>query len=530
MKKIAFKSYLLILSLLVLAGVSSCTKDLDVTPIDPSITQTFDQDAVFTKIYASMALTGQEGPSGTPDLDASYVDEGTSAFVRLIWNFNELCTDEAMCSWGDPGIPEMNFCQWTASHEQLKGLYARLYFIVTLTNHFLEQTDGQTDDVSVKQRAEARFIRALSYSYLLDFFGNVPFATTVSTELPEQIQRADLYSWILDELTEIEPDMYEPKTAPYYRADKVANWLLQARLYLNAEVYTGTADWADAATYAKKVIDSEYTLCPSYEQLFMADNAGTIDGSTVNQAPDEIILPIAADGIKTYSYGSTLFLIASTHTSGMTDWGTTEGWGGNRARAALVKKFFPDGSIPSDADQTDLRDAANDDRAMLFAEDRTVDIEKSTIFKQGLSVFKWTNIRADGADASDSKWVDTDMPLMRAAEAYLTYAEAVLRGASTIDDYTALQAVNALRIRANAGQKTTIDLDGLLDEWSREFYFEGRRRTDLIRYGYFGGSSYNWDWKGGTASGTQFSAFYDLMPIPSVDLNANPNLTQNDGY
>ena len=529
MKKITIKSYLFILSLLVFAGISACTNDLDVTPIDPSVTQTFDQDAVFTKIYASMALTGQEGPAGTPDLDADYVDEGTSAFVRLIWNFNELSTDEALCSWGDPGIPEMNFCKWTASHEQLKGLYARLYFIVTLTNHFLEQTEGQTDDTSVKQRAEARFVRALSYYYLIDFFGNVPFTTTVSTELPAQIGRADLYSWIITELQEIEPDMYDAKAAPYYRADKVADWLLLSRLYLNAEVYTGTADWTNAAKYAKKVIDSGYSLCPTYEQLFMADNAGNIDGST-NLAPNEIILPIAADGIKTYSYGSSLFLIASTHTSGMNDWGTTEGWGGNRARAALVKKFFADGSIPSNADQTDLREAANDDRAMFFADGRTVDIEKTTVFKQGLSVFKWRNIRADGGASNDTKWVDTDVPLMRSAEAYLTYAEAILRGASEIDGYTALSAVNALRSRANANQLTTLDLNGVLDEWSREFYFEGRRRTDLIRFGDFGGSSYSWDWKAGVAAGTQFSSIYNLMPIPSVDLNSNPNLTQNNGY
>jgi hypothetical protein len=505
---------------------------LNVTPIDPSVTQEFDQEAVFAKIYASMALTGQQGPAGIPDLDSDYIDEGTSAFVRLIWNLNDLNSDEAICSWGDPGIPEMNFCQWTSSHDQIKGLYARLYFIVTLSNHFLEETDGLTDDTSVKERAEARFIRALSYYYLLDFFGNVPFTTVVSTEAPEQIQRADLYAWIESELLDLEENMYDVKAAPYYRVDKAANWLLLSRLYLNANIYTGTAQWDNAAIYAKKVIDSGYTLASKYEYLFMADNAGSIDGSSINDAPNEIILPIAADGIKTYSYGSSLFLIASTHTSGMPDWGTTEGWGGNRARAALIEKFFPDGVAATDSAtlSTGLPALADDDRALFYGYERTLDIETYTTFKEGYSVTKWKNIRADGEDTNDTKWTDTDVPFMRATEAYLTYAEAVLRNGATVDGYTALEAVNVVRTRANATPKTTIDLDDLLDEWSREFYFEGRRRSDLIRYDYYGGSTYNWDWKGGTAAGTQFNEFYNLMPIPSADMSANSNLVQNEGY
>jgi hypothetical protein len=119
---------------------------------------------------------------------------------------------------------------------------------------------------------------------------------------------------------------------------------------------------------------------------------------------------------------------------------------------------------------------------------------------------------------------------MRAAEAYLTYAEAVVRGASPIDGYTALQAINEIRERSNARQLTNIDKDGILDEWAREFYFEGRRRTDLIRYGYFTGSSYNWDWKGGVPNGTALPSYLNIMPIPADDLNANDNLKQNPGY
>ena len=138
-------------------------------------------------------------------------------------------------------------------------------------------------------------------------------------------------------------------------------------------------------------------------------------------------------------------------------------------------------------------------------------------------------LRADGGATSDPKFPDTDVPFLRAAEAYLTFAEAALRGGGSPSE--ALAAVNALRERAGASPLNNIDLNTVLDEKAREFFFEAQRRTDLIRYGYFGGSStYNWDWKGGSAGGAQFDKNYNLLPIPASDLNANPNLVQNPGY
>ena len=522
-RNIKYKAAVLVVLLAV--GLStSCVSDLDVEPIDPSVTQTFEQDGVFAKIYATLALTGQEGPAGRGDVDG--IDEGTSAFVRLIWNLNELTTDEAICSWGDPGIPEMNFNRWSSSHDQITGVYGRFYFNVTLCNHFLEQTEGMTDDKTVKQRAETRFLRALNYFYLMDFFGSVPFTEVVAIEAPKQISRADLFDYVEKELTECEADMYDPKQAPYYRADKAANWLLKSRLYLNAEVYTGTPKWNEAATYAKKVMDSAYKLNPEYTHLFMGDNSG----SNVNKAPQEIILPIAADGIKTRSWGSSLFLIASTRTSGMPNWASTEGWGGNRARASLVKKFFPDGNIPANAYVTPTTTGPAQKRALFFVDpnDRTLEIEKVEIFKQGYSVMKYNNVRADGASPSDTQFPDMDVPFLREDEAYLTFAEAPLRAGGSSD--AAMTALNALRTRANAPIFTSINLDRVLDEKAREFYFEGHRRTDLIRYGYYGGGDYNWDWKGGSPSGTKFSEIYNLFPIPSTDMNSNKNLVQNPGY
>jgi len=524
MKLRYLKSFLPVAALTLALSVTSCVGDLDVTPIDPSTTMTFNQNEVFTKIYATMGLTGQEGPAGSGDVDG--IDEGTSDFVRLIWNLNEMPTDEAQCNWGDVGIPELNHAAWGASHSQITGLYFRLYFDITLCNFFLEQTDGMTDENSVAQRAEARFIRALNYYYLIDMFGNVPFVTKVSLEKPQQADRATLFDFIETELIAAEANMVAPRTNTYGRADKAAAWLLLARLYLNAEVYTGTAHWAEAATYADKVMKSGYTLCATYKHLFMADNSG----STVNKATDEIILPILQDGITTKNYGGALFLIASTHKDDMPSYGTTEGWAGNRCRPQLMEKFFPNSDAPN-VDVADMVVAAKDDRALFYGKDRILSIDDESKFVNGFSCAKYSNIRADGGPTNDSKFVDMDVPFMRVAEANLIFAEATLRANNGTSNQAVRDAINALRTRANANTESSYTLSSILDEWSKEFAFEGRRRSDLIRFGKFGGNSdYVWQWKGGTKAGTNFSANYNLFPIPTNDLNSNSNLVQNPGY
>ena len=523
--KINKKFHLYLASLVVAIGLTSCVQDLDIQPIDPSVVQTFSEPEVFTKVYAAWALTGQQGAAGNNDIDID--DEGRFSLYRTLWVTQQLPTDETVCAWGDIEVVTMNRSAFTSTNPALKGLYARLYFVVTIANHYLEQTNASADDATIKvKRAEVRYLRALAYYYLMDVFGNVPFTTEVKADAPTQIKRADLYTWIETELKEVEPVLSAPKQAPYYRIDKAAAWMLFARMYLNAQVYTGTPKWNEAAIYADKVMKSGYTLATNYKYLFMADNAGTNDGSTVNDAPKEIIFPIAADGVKTKNWGSSIFVINSTRTTGMPTWGTTGGWGGNRARVKLIRKFFP-GDVP---EAEDLSAAANDNRAMFSSKERTLNISDVTIFKEGISVQKFWNLRADGKPTSDMEFPDTDIPFMRAAEAYLTYAEAVVRGATPIGGYSALQAVNAVRARAKASVLVAVDKDVILDEWSREFYFEGRRRTDLIRYGYFTGSVYNWDWKGGVANGTSLPAYLNLMPLPADDLNANSNLEQNPEY
>jgi len=496
-------------------NTTSCVGDLDVTPIDPNIDVNFDQDANFAKIYSGLALTGNQGPAGQPDI--ADTDEGASGLMRMMFNINELTTDEAICAWtGDVDVFPLNYTRFTPSNGVVLNMFNRLYTQIAQCNNFLIQTAGMEDEKTALQRAEVRFIRALDYYYLVDLYGNVPFVdeeTGIGAYIPERITRSDLFNYIEQELKEIEPLMASPRTNLYGRADQAAAWMLLSRLYLNAEVYTGTARWADAATYAKRVMDAGYSLEPNYEDMFKADN----------HTSPEMIMPVCYDGVNARAYSGAFFVSSSLSGDMNTEenFGTKEAWGGNRARVALVQKFAYDGDLSN----------VRDERAMFWTDGRTLEIEKPSEFTEGYSVIKFSNLTKAGAIGSDPnrQFPDTDFPLFRLAEAHLTFAEATLRAGGSTSE--ALSAINALRNRANAGtiSESDLTLDFILDEKAREFFFEAQRRVDLIRFNKYT-SNYIWDWKGGVPAGTSVSSHLSLLPIPSSQLSANTNLVQNPGY
>lgn len=530
-------------------GVTSCINDLNISPIDPQADGSFDQQGVFVKGYAMLGLTGQKGIAGSADLDGQ--DEGESGFYRTTFNCNELPSDECLWAWQDnQDIPQFTNINWNSSSQRTEWVYVRLGYNITQYNFFLDQTEGKTDEETLRQRAEIRFLRALHYWYFLDLFGKAPFKEHFNNELPVEKKGTELYAYIQNELNEIENNMYEPRQAPFGRADKAANWLLRARLYLNAGVYTGQNDYAKAEEYAGKVINSGYKLCDNYAELFMADNDENPN------AMQEIILTIRQDGVKTRNYGGSVYLVCATRIAGMPRMGTTNGWSCIFARAAMVQKFFPDLTkvpvlpddveIPNEGLDTDAQidafdaqyglrtediiKAAGDDRAMLYSGvgggKRKLQTDAITGFTNGLSIVKWQNYRSDGKPVSHTEFPDTDIPLFRLAEAYLTRAEALFR-----QDKDATADINELRSRANCTRKVeTVTEQELIDEWSREFYMEGRRRSDLIRFGMFTTDKYVWDWKGGTMNGTPVASHYNVFPIPVSDLNNNPNMSQNPNY
>ena len=528
------KNILPVATLMLALGFASCTDDLDVTPLDDSRQTTYDADALFTKCYAVLALEGNGGADDSSDIDG--MDGGMSGFFRQMWNSNELTTDEAICRWGDPGISEFNTNAYGPDHPMLNGYYSRLTTAINFANTYLS-AEGDKDET---RAAEVRFLRAFEYYMLMDAFGNVPFST-IPLATPSRKTRAEMYEWIENELLEIEPMLSEAKAKKstdvgYGRVDKAAAWFLLMRLYLNAEVYTGTAQWAKAATYAKKVMDSPYRLhtkgsadgiWSAYRMLFMGDNGET-------DAAYECVFPLMADGVWATGYANAFFVIASTFSGDMhenpldpsvTNGSSDGNWAGNRARPQLVRKFIPNDDAP-ELTAYEMALVMGDDRALFNNIGHTLSTKENKEFEDGYAVAKYVSFRSDGTLPHASKFTDTDVFLFRVAEAYLTYAECLLRQGQPSE---AVKYVNIIRERANASKLQALTLDVMLDEWSREFYFEGRRRVDLIRFGKFGGNNdYNWEWKGGAFAGTNFEAYKNIFAIPHNQVRGA--IIQNPGY
>lgn len=502
---------------------------------NPQQTTEADYDGILNKIYGNLALTGLTGPHGNSDLPSD-IDEGMSVFMRVVWYANELPSDEVLCAWlSDAGIPEFNRGTWGDNHALLRGIYYRCMFGITLSNFFLDNAPSSLDEYSLKV-AEVRFMRALYYFYLIDMFGNPPFVTHVTAEAPQQGSRKEVFDFIESELKDIigegeGTDVLAPaKSVKYGRADIVAGYMLLMRLYLNAEVYTGTARWQEARTYAEKAINSSYELSTvslngytGYQLLFMGDN-------DTNGAQKEIVFPILFDGELTQSWGG-VFLVAGTVNAddiAAYPTGISANWAGIRVKKYFAEKWFPNDDAP-EGTPADLTVAAGDDRCLLMTKGHQLEIDIEDKFEQGYGYIKFLNTHADGSETHNAEHTDYDFPLFRLAEAYLSYAEADARINGGNVSATGLEYIKALRIRAHANSNISLfTLADIEDEWSREFGFEGRRRMDMIRFGNFAGSRRIWI--GGTAAGGTLPEYRNIFPLPSSDRIANPNLVQNPNY
>ena len=731
MKKISI--YYLFLLLPMLMVVPACFNDLDTVPIDDDVVTSanvyLDTTAyrkVLAKLYAGLAVSGQQGPSGQPDI--SGIDEGFGQYVRGLWYHQELTTDEAVIGWNDQTIKDFHYQTWDANDVFINAFYSRIFYQISLCNEFLrETTESKLNDRGVSSslraeigqyRSEARFLRALSYWHALDHFRNVPFVTEndiVGAFFPKQISKEDLFLYIESEIKDIETTLAAANANEYGRADQGAAWMLMAKLYLNAEVYTGLPRYGDCLTYCEKVIGAGYTLDPEYRNMFLADNHNS----------SEFIFSVAFDGLNTQTWGGTTFIVHAPVGGSMNpaDFGVDGGWGGVRVTPSIVDKFpsigsgnvivapnpgntsYPvlyvpgsyqdpawdptntttvlasanvdgkyegylnfasdaqfkitdgpswdvnygdtgaDGTLDAggdnltatagfwkidvdlntltytllktnwgvigsataggwDSDQDLTYDAetgawvavldlnpgeikfrANDDwglnygddgadalleqgaanivianagtykvslfldkpdhtysieltsfdrRSMFYTTGQQKDIDDISEFTHGYAVTKWSNKTSTGQTGSNLVHVDTDFPIFRLGDTYLMYAEAVLRGGGG-SLATARNYINELRARAYGGSTGNIDegeisLDFILDERVRELLWEGHRRTDLVRFGKFTSGDYLWQWKGGVRDGVAVSPNYNIFPIPSADIGANPTLDQNPGY
>lgn len=519
MKNIRYKinSKWLVVAAFMVIGFSSCTDDLVKNPTnDKNSEQQFSTVEGYKQAMISTYSTLVYGP-----------------FLRFFWQMQEQTTDEAVNTWNDQGEAVYHQLNWSADVPCVGNVYSAMLSTITYSNNFIKESTAEkiakrgfntTDAATISRfNAEMRFIRAYSYWVLMDLYANPPFPTeeNVGGEAPKQILRKDLFSFIESELKAIEPQLADARTNEYGRADKAAAWSLLARIYLNAYVYTGIERNTDAVTYSKKVINANYSLEKNSHWLLLGDN---------HLNTNEFIFTLNYDNALTRTWNGTNFLALGAANIPESINGLSGSWNNFRMTQQLADLF------PS-------ADTLIDKRAQFFTTGQKKEVTDMGVSTDGYSSYKYRNLTRSGnkivQNNSFNNLSDIDFPIFRLAEIYFTYAEAVLRGGSGGDVSTALSYINKLRGRAYANNPASsvgniaasqLNLNFILDEKAREMYWEAQRRTDLIRYNRLTSADYLWAWKGNVIGGTGVDSKYNIFPLPTSDLLANPNLKQNANY
>ena len=520
-------------------SLASCTKDLDITPKDDQTLlgeEFFENESSYKEllagVYANLSLTGIDGPTTSNIIG---LDAGTSQFGRTLLYLQTLSADQMIWSYeNDGGVAGIQRNNWTDQNPLILGMFSRTHATVAFANNFLRETTADklnsrnvsdaTRSEIVTYRAEARLLRAMSYYYMMDLFGQANFVTEEDAinSIPVAANRAELFDYVESELKAIEGDLMPAKSNEHARADQAVASMILAKIYLNAEVYIGQSKYDECVAELNKIMAGGYSLAPDYMLNFMADN-------NTNAATNEIIFPLVSDGTTTQNYGPTTVMIngsvGSIEENGAQIGVGAGGWGGAiRLRKQFVN-LFEGGVFTTDTRNSIIRGTSS--------EPRNIEITDIADKDQGFILQKFSNALSTGGFGSDQTFVDTDFPLFRLADVYLMYAEAHLRGATNTTEVDALDYLNRLRTRANNAQTITtadFNLDFILDERARELHWEAHRRQDLIRFGKFTGGAYNWAWKGNGSNGISLPAHLDLYPIPAASLSTSPNLTQNTGY
>lgn len=519
---------------LVMCLATGCLKDLDQYPHTDTTskdvyTSVENYESVLSSIYTSMIV----------NLSSIADDDRYQNYTRCLTMFQECSADTMDDVWlSGETMTDVSFQQWNAGDPWVSAMFYHIYNIISLSNEFIRNSSedaisgfSEADKEKIRGwRDEARGLRALAYYHELDFFNVASFVTEdneVGSYIPETYSRKQLFEYIESELKELGGSLPSRNYGHFTRS--AANALL-ARLYLNAEVYTGTARWNDCIAACNKVIEDGYnTLAPSYSSLFNADN---------DKRTDEIIFALACDATHTVAWGAGTYLVCASRFDNydgiLEDFGVATYWNCLRVRPQLVD-LFTDGDSRAMFCSRDrkLYDEAPEDfyedpgDTKYKYRDREKEISKHDDVTTGWEMTKWTNLTDEGEVASDTRvnGAETDYPMFRLADVYLMAAEATLRG-GTGAQKTALEYVNLVRERAFGGASgdiasSDLTLDFILDERARELYSEGVRRTDLIRFGKYT-SGYNWNWKGGVLEGKDVDKKYCVLPIPEAELSANP--------
>lgn len=440
------------------------------------------------------------------------------------WRISEFGTDEfvvpgrASGGWFDQNQIDIIQHKAAPANGRAAQAWVNIFQEIGTSNAVLQSLETSPNAANLKGLiAETRALRAYGYFYAMDLWGNVPIVTTARIDpanLPKTSSRKEVFDFVTTEMLKAIEDLPSVKTvnktAYYPRFTKEAIYSALATIYLNGQVYTGTAYWDKAIEMSDKVISTGvYKLEKDVVDNFRSTNEDkstellssfSVD-PTKNAGANQFIL-YAQHSLDQKKYNLP-FIPANGYSTGQEALDRYEDRDNRKGLIEYGPQFYLDG--------TPLR-YPNGTHLVLVPVKDLVGAEDN----EGYHVLKYTPIGAKWAGFNG----DNDLVLMRYADILLIKAEAQFRTGKVNE---ALALVNEVRTRSNASLLTSLTLKNIEDERAREFIWEGHRRRDMIRFGtYFTGT-----WKFKTTVTEQWRGIY---PIPAAQINANPNLKQNPNY
>jgi|AntAceMinimDraft_14_1070370.scaffolds.fasta_scaffold01964_10 hypothetical protein len=510
--KMKFLYKVLFLSMVI--SIASCTK------LDEKI---FDEELDTNLI---------DDPANAPGLvNPVYANLRATNEFWGVWGLQEASTDEAMfptrgTDWYDNGDWQALHLQtWTAELGAVNNAWNVVLQGISRANtgiYYLKQfpTTTEIDGYIV----ELRFLKAY-YVYLCnDFYGQTPYRSWDETDystLPLVMNREEATQWLITELTEIIPLMKTKSQIPYGRASKAAAQTLLGKIYLNKEVYVGTAAWNDVVTQCDAVINSgDYTITSDYWSQFQYENPNAEESIFTFIRNDEYNLGGGGVWVNfTLHYHQTFGNYTSLWNGGCITKTFWDSW--ENTDDADVRKYddriipftgFNQGFLEGQQhaiDGTALE--TRDGSPLIFVADVNLSNASEA---EGIRCIKY----APNPQTTRQFDAGNDFYAFRISDVYLMRAEAKFRSG---DVGGAIDDVNTLRSKRNATEKTALTIDDIYDERGYELFWEGKRRQDMIRFGHF------------TDAFSEKPTTPDhvrIFPIPQSALDVNPNLVQNSGY
>ena len=526
----------------------------------------------------TVKVTSELTPDVFPGDSISFITASGPAYVALRGNvaaeffFQETySTDEGIMTakggnWYDGGQnKEMHYHTWTKDNNYLNSNWYWLSTIIGTVNQELSIL-GKTEPAGAakdQNLAELKMVRALAYFYMMDNWGNVPIVTEYGDFSPrEKTPRADVFNWLEGEIKAAIPNLSTTVSAATYgRFTQYGAYALLAKMYLNAEYYTGTKKYTECIAACDNIISSgKFSIASTtnYLNSFYPSN-----GPTSNGSKEEFIFAIPYDasftttfGFRSHDYHARYDVPRSMGKVAKPADGYNyfnlpyqpEGpastlpefygyfYDANDVRNKqwlTGKQFLPDGvtklMITTTKAGYDGILNAGDNSAYTFQ----LDLSSNIVLRKSVETFDvgndevgWSmgyrNIKFYPDASSASRNQNNDIPIFRYSDIALMKAEAILRGGAATLGQTALTLANNLRAnRTTAAAWTNVTLDSIYNERSREFAWEAWHRNDMIRYGKYEGA---WGFK------TNADQYRRIFPIPTNAFAVNPKLTQNPGY